>query len=370
MRLDATKGAHDPEARADVPAADAAAEPETEALVPDGKAAPDEPAPEPVAVGPEPKVAEPGASDAAPEVKTVETASLASKEAPPIEVARPLAGDRPRPTKRPKRRSRALLLLVAAAAGAGIVWSGILTPFLASGGRSGEGYNPPPKLADASTAETPTNVTEPRQVTRPEGEAAVADELRALKDNVARAETETDERVVALTKRIDALEKQHADTVAELKKRLASAEEQLASVGAAATPSNTATAAARPQPLPDGEEGREPAAEAPPADPVIASTEQTASNPLPQPRPSDLGSISVVRPPASQQTASVPSSPVLRSWVLRDVYGGVALIEGRYGMIEVVEGSVLPGGGVVQDIRRAGGRWVVTTNRGIIASGR
>jgi hypothetical protein len=58
---------------------------------------------------------------------------------------------------------------------------------------------------------------------------------------------------------------------------------------------------------------------------------------------------------------------VLRSWVLRDVYDGVAVVEGRYGTFEVVEGSVMPGGGVVERIRRAGGRWIVVTDRGIIA---
>jgi hypothetical protein len=290
------------------------------------------------------------------------------------------------------------MLLLAAAAVAGLAWSGILVPFLPSGHEAGEGHNPPPKITDATTAPSSSapaaTAAAPERQQPPaqeaESTAAADSEAQSLRDSLTRAKADADARVAAVTKRIEELEKAQAAKVQDLTKRLEAAEKRLAAsnaataaaAGSAATGTGTAQAPRQipitnqPAPTqeaqPTSQTGQD-TAEAPASsrnDPVIASTDPAAT-PLPQPRPADLGnSISVVRPRESQQTASVPSSPVLRSWVLRDVYSGVALIEGRYGMIEVVEGSVLPGGGIVEDIRRAGGRWIVTTNRGIIASGR
>ena len=49
-------------------------------------------------------------------------------------------------------------------------------------------------------------------------------------------------------------------------------------------------------------------------------------------------------------------------WILRRVYDGAALIEGRDGIIEVEPGSVVPGLGRVEDIKRQDGRWVMMTS--------
>lgn len=299
-------------------------------------------------------------------------------DAPHIDAGRPLAGDRPRPTAKPRRRGRALLLLIAAAAGAGLVFSGVL-PGVFGDDEVSEGHNPPPRLTDARTGTANRGLTtEPRTIARSEAKSASAESqehLAALREDIAKASAQGDERVAALTKRLDTLEKQQNEKIADLAKRLETAEKRL---GQGVTP----TAAAAPT-VPAATAPAQAAANTPPSDqettgaitetttdPVIASTD-ALSSPLPQPRPSDLGSIAIVRPQENRTdnaVARAPTSPVLRSWVLRDVYGDVALIEGRYGMIEVVEGSVLPGGGVVENIRRAGGRWIVTTNRGIIAS--
>ena len=58
--------------------------------------------------------------------------------------------------------------------------------------------------------------------------------------------------------------------------------------------------------------------------------------------------------------------PVVQGWVLRRVYDGAALIEGRDGIVEVEPGLVTPGLGRIESIKRQDGRWVVVTSRGLI----
>ena len=58
--------------------------------------------------------------------------------------------------------------------------------------------------------------------------------------------------------------------------------------------------------------------------------------------------------------------PVLQDFVLRRVYDGAALIEGRNGIIEVEAGITVPGLGRIEAIKRQDGRWVVVTARGLV----
>ena len=58
--------------------------------------------------------------------------------------------------------------------------------------------------------------------------------------------------------------------------------------------------------------------------------------------------------------------PILQDYVLRRVYDGAALIEGRHGIIEVEPGIIAPGIGRIEAIKRQDGRWVVVTARGLI----
>lgn len=58
--------------------------------------------------------------------------------------------------------------------------------------------------------------------------------------------------------------------------------------------------------------------------------------------------------------------PVLQDFVLRRVYDGAALIEGRNGIIEVEAGETAPGLGRIEAIKRQDGRWVVVTARGLV----
>jgi hypothetical protein len=64
------------------------------------------------------------------------------------------------------------------------------------------------------------------------------------------------------------------------------------------------------------------------------------------------------------------SKPVIiEGWVLRDVYGGRALVESRRsGLYEVAPGGTLPGIGKVETITQQNGRWVLVTSKGLIVS--
>ena len=72
-------------------------------------------------------------------------------------------------------------------------------------------------------------------------------------------------------------------------------------------------------------------------------------------------------------TPSEPRQPssllTVDGWVLRGVYNGAAMIQGRHvGVIEVVPGDALPELGRIEQIKRQDGRWVVVTSRGLIIS--
>jgi hypothetical protein len=69
--------------------------------------------------------------------------------------------------------------------------------------------------------------------------------------------------------------------------------------------------------------------------------------------------------PAAKQAKTEP----VEGWVLREVYNGSALVEGRNrGIYEVMPGNTIPGAGRVEAIERRGGRWVVVTDKGIIGT--
>jgi hypothetical protein len=71
-------------------------------------------------------------------------------------------------------------------------------------------------------------------------------------------------------------------------------------------------------------------------------------------------------PPVS--TALSETHSVVDGWILRNVSGGSALVEGRPGLIQVMPGDSLPGVGRVETIKREDGRWVVVTAGGLIVS--
>lgn len=85
------------------------------------------------------------------------------------------------------------------------------------------------------------------------------------------------------------------------------------------------------------------------------------------PAPETTGSIT---PPAPAAPAAVQVNrlPTVDGWVLREVSGGGATVEGRAGVYEVFVGDPLPGVGRIDAIRRQDGRWVVVTSRGLIVA--
>ncbi len=81
------------------------------------------------------------------------------------------------------------------------------------------------------------------------------------------------------------------------------------------------------------------------------------------------GSITVASSRPAAQPARPAGPPVLEGWIVRSVYNGAALIQGRFGgVIEVELGDTLPGLGRIENIKRQDGRWVVVTSRGMIVA--
>jgi hypothetical protein len=81
-----------------------------------------------------------------------------------------------------------------------------------------------------------------------------------------------------------------------------------------------------------------------------------------------IGDINV-----ASATPSEPRQPssllTVDGWVLRGVYNGAAMIQGRHvGVVEVIPGDALPELGRIEQIKRQDGRWVVVTSRGLIVS--
>jgi hypothetical protein len=94
---------------------------------------------------------------------------------------------------------------------------------------------------------------------------------------------------------------------------------------------------------------------------------------VPQPpvRPTSVPPLplpGVAQPQAkpTEASAQVPQKAPIQGWVLREVYDGIALVEGRGGYREVQVGEAIPGAGKVEAIERRGRRWVVVTSQGLI----
>jgi hypothetical protein len=84
------------------------------------------------------------------------------------------------------------------------------------------------------------------------------------------------------------------------------------------------------------------------------------------PSPEPTGSVPASTPAIDPKAAAKP--PIVEGWALRKVYGAdAALVEGRYGIVEIGPGDLVPGLGRIQEIKRQqDGHWAVVTSRGLI----
>jgi hypothetical protein len=106
------------------------------------------------------------------------------------------------------------------------------------------------------------------------------------------------------------------------------------------------------------------------ADVVERLEKQRTAAAAPPAAPETTGSIA--SSPAPTQLAAAEAKPtekVLHEWVVQSVQGGRALVESRYGgLFFVGPGSVLPGLGRVDAVKRQDGEWIVVTARGLITT--
>ncbi|MFD2183966.1 coiled-coil domain-containing protein [Rhodoplanes azumiensis] len=171
--------------------------------------------------------------------------------------------------------------------------------------------------------------------------AKLADRL----ERTEKAQAEPAQKLAKLGEAIDRLEKRTAQAGVQ------AGATQTQGPGA---PPSTLQAQASAQQPPAGQPGpsqptqiHAAAPPAPPASVAVASADMTTAS-LGDPRP--------------------PAPPVVSGWVVRDVRRGIALIEGRYGLVEVETGDTLPGLGRIESIRKQDGRWLVVTSRGVIVA--
>ncbi|MFZ1078823.1 MAG: hypothetical protein WAN31_03945 [Methylovirgula sp.] len=82
--------------------------------------------------------------------------------------------------------------------------------------------------------------------------------------------------------------------------------------------------------------------------------------------PMTTASLPAGAEPQSAMTEVKPQPRLLTNWVVRDVYDGIALVEGPEGALEVMPGDTIPGAGTVRSIERRGGGWIVLTSRGLV----
>ncbi len=180
--------------------------------------------------------------------------------------------------------------------------------------------------------------------------------------------------------RLDRLDRDPGTTrVAELTARLDRIERQVSSADATGSlpPQAAATAAATPKaPIPpqravqSAPSAPTPVAAVPPArSDATAKAEPGRVDPVkPEPAKVELAKAAPVpRPEPAPRVEAAPRPATVEGWMLRDVYGGVALLEGRSGGLrEVAPGEYVPGVGEIRSIERRGRGWVVVTSRGII----
>lgn len=296
--------------------------------------------------------------------------------------ARPLAGDvTPGGGEARERRPRRLLRRLAVAAGLVLL---VGAGWVAARAVLEPGASVPLRSA---LAERPAVTLQPTPVTQAEPVAAPAAGRNAAAGDVQAMLAQLSERLSALEARLgsgdvagrlERIEKDQAAQIAALTRRL----DGLSPNAGHGTTEAPAAAEAQPP----AEAQPQPHAAVPPPMPaarpqnLLARTEAdpqpngfappNASTPYAgsyngTPYGSGYGTPGPAVLPTPQSRYS--SSPgLVRGWNIREVYQGVALLEGRGGIVEAGPGDYVPGLGRVSSISRQGREWVVVTERGLI----
>jgi hypothetical protein len=79
------------------------------------------------------------------------------------------------------------------------------------------------------------------------------------------------------------------------------------------------------------------------------------------PAPEFTGSVQTTTAPLTSSARDI-----IEDWHIRRAYDGVAILEGKSGIVEVSPGQDIPTLGRIQEIRNDGGRWQVITSEGIV----
>lgn len=198
----------------------------------------------------------------------------------------------------------------------------------------------------------------------------LSEEIRVLKKELdglrtAVAQNPAPEELKALKKNLDAVKNSLEATKSEVATKLERAQHDPAKLReisdrldhmehAALLPTTTASVAA------------------PSAQESVTKQVQTPLPPVKAQTPAQPQVVASRQTPASSPAAPVSSekSQPIANWVVRDVYDGIALVEGPHGAIEVIEGETIPGVGTVKSIERRGSGWIVVTSRGQLDSAR
>ncbi len=105
-----------------------------------------------------------------------------------------------------------------------------------------------------------------------------------------------------------------------------------------------------------------PGVAATPPNPIASLLQESATAPGPAAARGDAKATTRLTPVPETRPATIAG------WTVRDVQGGQATLDGPGGVWKVATGDTVPGVGRVLSIVRWGGRWVVATSRGLIAT--
>ena len=221
------------------------------------------------------------------------------------------------------RRAGLHALLLASAAAFGWICGELGLPRTADSAMRGS-------LAPVSAATPAQPVPAPAPVA---DSPALRDDMQGLKDDFARAQQNLAAKLDQLIGRVERVERASQAPAAKLDQiasRLAQLEQNTGSVSA-------------------------PVAQTAPAGPTASAA----------PNASVAPNVS-----AAPATSGVGDSKAraLSGWSVREVFDGIAVVDGPYGTMEVVAGDSIPGVGRVDAIRRRGGTWILVTSRGTITS--